>query len=100
MYVETQRSIKPSRITVTKYESLIQGFVVSETDSIPMDLLARQDPVLDKIIFYDDVSLFEDELHDNGESVMNVRIVGVLLTGAQNLHVQEPRANALQSDSE
>lgn len=87
MYVETQRSIKPSRITVTKYESLIQGFVVSETDSIPMDLLARQDPVLDKIIFYDDVSLFEDELHDNGESVMNVRIVGVLLTGAQNLHV-------------
>jgi hypothetical protein len=100
MYVETQRSIKPSRITVTKYESLIQGFVVSETDSIPMDLLARQDPVLDKIIFYDDVSLFEDELHDNGESVMNVRIVSVLLIGAQHLHVQEPRANALQSDSE
>jgi len=56
---------------------LIQGFVISETDSIPMDLLARQDPVLDKIIFYDDVSLFEDELHDNGESVMNVRIVSV-----------------------
>ena len=50
----------------------------SESESIPMDLLARQDPVLDKIIFYDDVSLFEDELHDNGESVMNVRIVSRL----------------------
>lgn len=42
-----------------------------------MDLLARQDPNLDKIIFYDDVQLFEDELHDNGESVMNVRIVRI-----------------------
>lgn len=40
-----------------------------------MDLLARQDPKLDQIIFYDDVQLFEDELHDNGESVMNVRVV-------------------------
>jgi hypothetical protein len=53
----------------------IQDFVTSDSDTIPMDLLARQDPVLDKIIFYDDVSLFEDELHDNGESIMNVRIV-------------------------
>jgi hypothetical protein len=61
---------------------ILQGFTNSETDSIPMDLLARQDPVLDKIIFYDDVSLFEDELHDNGESVMNVRIVSdCLFTG-------------------
>ncbi len=43
-----------------------------------MDLLARQDPVLDQILFYDDVPLFEDELHDNGESIMNVRIVSDL----------------------
>lgn len=50
----------------------------SDTDEIPMGLLARQDPVLDQIIFYDDVSLFEDELHDNGESVMNIRIVSSL----------------------
>ncbi len=40
-----------------------------------MTLLARQDPVLDRIIFYDDIPLFEDELHDNGESILNVRIV-------------------------
>ena len=40
-----------------------------------MALLSRQDPVLDQILFYEDVPLFEDELHDNGESILNVRIV-------------------------
>ncbi|GHJ83980.1 hypothetical protein NliqN6_0382 [Naganishia liquefaciens] len=49
-------------------------FRPTTTDKIPMDLLARQDPVLDKILFYDDVPLYEDELHDNGESILNVRI--------------------------
>ncbi|ORY20915.1 TIP41-like family-domain-containing protein [Naematelia encephala] len=46
----------------------------SSTAQIPMKLLARQDPVLDQILFYDDVPLFEDELHDNGDTKMNVRI--------------------------
>lgn len=50
------------------------GFRPTTTEKIPMDLLARQDPVLDKILFYDDVPLYEDELHDNGESILNVRI--------------------------
>lgn len=40
-----------------------------------MALLARQDPILDQILFYEDVPLFEDELHDNGESILNARIV-------------------------
>jgi type 2A phosphatase activator TIP41 len=31
--------------------------------------------VLDRILFYEDVGLFEDELHDNGESILNVRLV-------------------------
>ena len=42
-----------------------------------MDLLSRRDPVLDQILFYEDVPLFEDELHDNGESILNVRIVSL-----------------------
>ncbi len=42
-----------------------------------MKLLARQDPVLDRILFYEDVGLFEDELHDNGESILNVRLVSL-----------------------
>ncbi|RSH78237.1 uncharacterized protein EHS24_002701 [Apiotrichum porosum] len=49
-------------------------FRPSETHEIPLALLARQDPVLDRILFYDDVALFEDELHDNGESILNARI--------------------------
>jgi len=39
-----------------------------------MKLLSRQDPILDQILYYEDVPLFEDELHDNGESSFNVRI--------------------------
>lgn len=53
----------------------LQNFHPSSSHSIPMTLLSRQDPVLDQILFYEDVPLFEDELHDNGESILNVRIV-------------------------
>lgn len=31
--------------------------------------------MLDRILYYEDVPLFEDELHDNGESILNARIV-------------------------
>lgn len=51
------------------------GFSPSDQHEIPVKLLARQDPVLDQILFYEDVPLFEDELHDHGESILNVRIV-------------------------
>lgn len=44
-----------------------------------MALLARQDPALDQILYYEDVPLFEDELHDNGESILNARIVSWLV---------------------
>jgi len=50
------------------------SFQPSSNHSLPLDLLARQDPILDQILYYADVPLFEDELHDNGESVLNVRI--------------------------
>lgn len=51
-----------------------------------MQLLSRQDPVLDKILFYEDVPLFEDELHDNGESILNVRIVRIdPMSAARNI---------------
>jgi hypothetical protein len=52
-----------------------QKFVPSTTHEIPITFLARQDPVLDQILYYADVPLFEDELHDNGESILNARIV-------------------------
>jgi hypothetical protein len=55
----------------------VQSFELTQDETIPMTLLARQDPVLDTILFYDDVPMFEDELHDNGDSILNVRIVSV-----------------------
>lgn len=52
-----------------------QSFRPSLSHHLPLDLLSRQDPVLDRILYYEDVPLFEDELHDNGESILNARIV-------------------------
>lgn len=43
--------------------------------SIPMAELTRPDPIL----FYAEIPLFEDELHDNGSSNLLVRIVRTLL---------------------
>ena len=42
--------------------------------TIPIAELTRQDPIL----FYAEIPLFEDELHDNGASHLLVRIVRVL----------------------
>ena len=39
--------------------------------TIPLAELTRQDPIL----FYAEIPLFEDELHDNGASQLLVRIV-------------------------
>ena len=43
------------------------------THAIPIAELTRQDPIL----FYAEIPLFEDELHDNGSSHLLVRIVRV-----------------------
>ena len=40
---------------------------------IPLAELSRQDPIL----FYAEVPLFEDELHDNGASSLIVKIVSI-----------------------
>lgn len=47
--------------------------------SIPMDELARHDPIL----FYAHTLLFEDELHDNGSSSLLVRLVSTELIQAE-----------------
>ena len=43
---------------------------------IPLAELSRQDPIL----FYAEIPLFEDELHDNGASSLIVRIVSIYST--------------------
>jgi type 2A phosphatase activator TIP41 len=49
---------------------------------IPLHKLARQD---EPILFYDDVTLFEDELHDNGIANLSVKIVGSRFVGPYRL---------------
>ena len=43
----------------------------NRSHAIPIAELSRQDPIL----FYAEIPLFEDELHDNGASHLLVRIV-------------------------
>ncbi len=44
------------------------------SNSIPISELSRPDPIL----FYAEIPLFEDELHDNGASSLLVRIVKIV----------------------
>lgn len=46
--------------------------------AIPLAELTRPDPIL----FYAEVPLFEDELHDNGSSHLLVRIVSCVLVSS------------------
>lgn len=52
---------------------------------IPMAELTRPDPIL----FYAEIPLFEDELHDNGSSNLLVRIVNVILRSLFSLILQQ-----------
>lgn len=50
----------------------MSGFEMEETDErIDLEKLKRKD----KILFYVDLTLFEDELHDNGIASLNVKMV-------------------------
>lgn len=56
----------------TKYSGTLLGDIGIEetTERIDLDKLRRKE----KILFYKDVTLFEDELHDNGIAVCNAKI--------------------------
>ncbi|ODV85763.1 hypothetical protein CANARDRAFT_7136 [[Candida] arabinofermentans NRRL YB-2248] len=56
----------------TNYQgTLLKGkFIRDDTMNIPLEKLKRQDPIL----FFDDMILYEDELGDNGISIMNIKI--------------------------
>lgn len=65
--------VKPFDWTfTTDYKGTISGFEEVETDEkIDLDKLKRKD----KILFYVDLTLFEDELHDNGIAVSSIKMV-------------------------
>lgn len=44
------------------------------TDRINYEKLKEREPIL----WFEEVGLYEDELHDHGESVMNVKVVRLL----------------------
>ncbi|SCW00137.1 LAFE_0B10264g1_1 [Lachancea fermentati] len=56
----------------TKYKGTHAGpeFIRDDSTELPLDKLAKPDPIL----FYDDMVLFEDELADNGISLLNVKV--------------------------
>jgi type 2A phosphatase activator TIP41 len=58
---------------------------MTSTDHMPIQIEETDDKIEleklkehEKIFFYDDVTLFEDELADNGCAVMNVKVVTLL----------------------
>jgi len=66
--------VKPFDWTfTTDYSGTLTGdFTVTPTDTrIDLDKLRRRE----KILFYHELLLFEDELHDNGTAVCSVKIV-------------------------
>ncbi|XP_033338895.2 TIP41-like protein [Megalopta genalis] len=67
-----EEKIKPFDWTfTTSYTGTMNNFKFEEThERIDMDKLKRRD----KILFYHDLTLFEDELHDNGIAVCSVKI--------------------------
>jgi type 2A phosphatase activator TIP41 len=66
-------TIKPFDWTfTTDYMGTISGFIIEDTDEcIDLEKLKRKD----KILFYVDLTLFEDELHDNGIASLSVKMV-------------------------
>lgn len=68
-----EEKVKPFDWTfTTNYTGTISGFHLEETkERIDLEKLRRKE----KIRFYHDLTLFEDELHDNGIAVCSVKIV-------------------------
>ena len=68
-----EEKIKPFDWTfTTDYMGTMSNFAVEETDErIDIEKLKRKD----KILFYVDLTLFEDELHDNGIAACSIKMV-------------------------
>ncbi|EAT35384.1 AAEL012448-PA [Aedes aegypti] len=70
---DTQEKVKPFDWSfTTEYKGTVNdGMVVETTDQkIDMFKLMKREPIL----FYHDLTLFEDELHDHGISVLSVKV--------------------------
>ena len=70
---EVKEKVKPYDWTYTTcYRGNVEGLEVAETDAkIDYEHLKQQE----RIEFYDEVVLYEDELADNGTALLNVKVV-------------------------
>lgn len=67
-----EEKVKPFDWTfTTEYMGTVSGFQEAETNErIDLDRLKQQE----KILFYTDLTLYEDELHDNGIAVLSAKM--------------------------
>lgn len=70
-YDWTYTSVYPGHLSEPDRFSFIEQDKTNPAHVIPIAELSRQDPIL----FYAEVPLYEDELHDNGMSQITVRVV-------------------------
>lgn len=85
----TEREVKPFDWTfTTDYMGNLEGdWIVEATDlHIDLDRLRQRE----EILFYHELNLFEDELHDNGIATFSVKIVSIL-----KLMVAKPKLEEL-----
>ena len=81
-----KEKIKPFDWTFSNdYKGTIAGPVtVTPTDErIDIERLKEKE----KILFYQELMLYEDELHDNGISSCTIKIVNMLLTGVFDCNI-------------
>lgn len=71
---KTEEKLKPFDWTFsTDYQGTINDKVKVEPSDLKIDKFKLM--VKEQILFYEDLTLFEDELHDNGTSVCSVKVV-------------------------
>lgn len=74
---QTKEKMKPFDWTFsTDYQGTPNDKFVIEPTDMKIDKFKLM--VKEQILFYNDLTLFEDELHDNGTSVSSVKIVSYL----------------------
>jgi type 2A phosphatase activator TIP41 len=72
---KTEEKVKPFDWTfTTNYQGTVND-KFNEIASTNMKIDKFKLMVKEQILFYEDVTLFEDELHDNGVSTLSVKIV-------------------------
>jgi type 2A phosphatase activator TIP41 len=74
---KTEEKLKPFDWTFsTDYQGTLNDKLTVEPTDLKIDKFKLM--VKEQILFYEDLTLFEDELHDNGTSVSSVKIVSNL----------------------